>query len=47
VELVGPRMAPLFHPEACVGCGLCEEACPEEAQAIRIRPPSEVGEARG
>jgi ferredoxin-type protein NapG len=38
VELVGPRLAPLFHPEACVGCGLCEEACPEEARAIRIRP---------
>jgi ferredoxin len=38
VELVGPRKAPLFHAEACVGCGLCEEACPEEAQAIRIVP---------
>jgi ferredoxin-type protein NapG len=38
VELVGPRQAPLFHPQACVGCGLCEEACPEEARAIRIRP---------
>jgi ferredoxin-type protein NapG len=40
VELVGPRQAPLFHPEGCVGCGLCEEACPEEARAIRIRPRS-------
>lgn len=38
VELVGPQKAPLFHPEACVGCGLCEEACPELAQAIRIVP---------
>lgn len=38
VELVGPRQAPLFHAEACVGCGLCEEACPDEARAIRIRP---------
>ena len=47
VELVGPRLAPLFHPEACVGCGQCEEACPEEARAIRIRSPAEVAEARG
>ena len=38
VELVGPRQAPLFHAESCVGCGLCEEACPDEARAIRIRP---------
>lgn len=38
VELVGPQQAPLFHPEGCVGCGLCEEACPEEAHAIHIAP---------
>jgi MauM/NapG family ferredoxin protein len=38
VELVGPQKAPLFHPNACVGCGLCEEACPETALAIRILP---------
>lgn len=38
VSLVGPQRAPLFHPQACVGCGLCEEACPDSAQAIRIVP---------
>jgi ferredoxin-type protein NapG len=46
VELVGPRLAPLFHAEACVGCGLCEEACPDEANAISIRPPARVTETR-
>lgn len=38
VELVGDRLGPLFHAEACVGCGLCEEACPDGAHAIRIVP---------
>lgn len=38
VELVGPQKAPLFHAEACVGCGLCEEACPDLASAIVIEP---------
>jgi len=47
VELVGPRLAPLFHPEACVGCGLCEQACPDEANAIHIRPPGDVTRLRG
>ncbi len=47
VELVGPRLAPLFHAQACVGCGLCEEACPEEASAIRIESPAETGAAGG
>jgi ferredoxin-type protein NapG len=41
VELVGPQKAPLFHPDACVGCGLCEEACPDLAQAIVIHPLGE------
>jgi ferredoxin len=38
VELVGPQKAPLFHADACVGCGLCEEACPDSAEAIIIEP---------
>jgi len=38
VELVGARLGPLFHPEACVGCGLCEEACPDGSHAIQILP---------
>ncbi len=38
VELVGPQKAPLFHLEACVGCGLCQEACPDQAEAIVIVP---------
>jgi ferredoxin-type protein NapG len=38
IALVGPQQAPSFDSKSCVGCGLCEEACPEHAQAIRIRP---------
>jgi MauM/NapG family ferredoxin protein len=38
VALAGPQQAPLFDAAACVGCGLCEEACPEQARAIRIEP---------
>lgn len=29
---------PQIDPEACVGCGLCEQACVQMPQAIRIRP---------
>ncbi|MBI3184343.1 MAG: 4Fe-4S dicluster domain-containing protein [Myxococcales bacterium] len=43
VVLVGPQQAPLFEPEKCVGCGLCEEACPKLAHAIRIVPPEVKG----
>lgn len=38
VRLVGPLLEPVFDSRACVGCGLCEEACPERARAIRIVP---------
>lgn len=42
VERVGDRGAPLFHAEACTGCGLCEEACPDIAHAISIEPKADV-----
>lgn len=33
----GIRNAPTVHPEHCVGCGLCEEACiVDERRAIRV-----------
>jgi ferredoxin-type protein NapG len=38
VRLEGPLLEPRFDAGACVGCGLCEEACPERARAIRILP---------
>jgi len=41
VRLDGPPLEPVFEARACVGCGLCEEACPERARAIRIVPPSD------
>ena len=44
VSLVGPMLGPLFHPQACVGCGLCEEACPKLAHSIKIVPFGSGGE---
>ncbi len=38
IVLDGPKMRPIFVRDACVGCGLCEEACPEHARAIQIDP---------
>ncbi len=42
VVLVGPQKAPMFQAKDCVGCGLCEEACPSEARAIHIEPLGEI-----
>jgi ferredoxin len=38
VKLTGFVHGPLFVADKCVGCGLCEEACPEDSRAIRIIP---------
>ncbi len=29
---------PVVHPEMCIGCGLCEQACVHLPQAIRVVP---------
>ena len=34
---------PHVHAEHCVGCGLCEQACVQMPQAIRIVPFAELG----
>jgi ferredoxin-type protein NapG/ferredoxin-type protein NapH len=32
------RRGPVVDPARCVGCGLCEEACPAEPSAILVYP---------
>jgi len=34
----GQWEAPVLDPDACVGCGLCEQACVHMPQALRVRP---------
>jgi ferredoxin-type protein NapG len=29
---------PEIHPEACIGCGLCERSCIRYPQAVRVKP---------
>ena len=35
---IGIFETPIVHREACVGCGLCEQACLQLPQAIRVVP---------
>ena len=35
---IGVFETPIVQPEACVGCGLCEQACLHLPQAIRVIP---------
>ncbi len=35
---VGLYEQPTVHPDFCVGCGLCEQACIHMPQAIRVKP---------
>jgi len=35
---IGLFEKPYVHPEFCVGCGLCEQACIHMPQAIRVLP---------
>ncbi len=39
----GPWETPIVDPSRCVGCGLCEQACVQMPQAMRIRPAARGG----
>ena len=41
---LGLYETPHIHAEHCVGCGLCEQACVQMPQAIRIVPFADLGE---
>jgi MauM/NapG family ferredoxin protein len=43
---IGLFEQPTVHPDFCVGCGLCEQACVHMPQAIRIIPARDLA-ARG
>jgi len=36
----GPWEKPVIDPDKCVGCGLCEQACVHQPQAMRVRAAS-------
>jgi ferredoxin-type protein NapG len=40
---IGVFETPILNPEACVGCGLCEQACLHLPQAIRVIPTEKLG----
>lgn len=39
---LGLYETPIVHADACVGCGLCEQACIHMPQAIRVIPREEL-----
>ncbi len=41
------RSRPTIDPDACIGCGLCDHACPTEPSAIPIRPTALVAHLAG
>lgn len=46
IVLGGPRQAPEIRADACTGCGLCEEACPEHVRALETLPDRDEARAR-
>ncbi len=42
ITLTGPAQTPEFTADKCVGCGRCEEVCPERARAITIEPREDL-----